>query len=99
MRARIHGAIVVRPIKFPDDLDLRLFPLRIADGTQIAEETWPMEEHRSWDWVKKQYRVTSDAEPRIKPGESITVFVGTIIANFPQGTEFPEGSEVEILDP
>jgi hypothetical protein len=57
-----------------------------------------MDEHHSWDWVRHQYPVTAEAEPRIKAGESVSVFVGHISGEFPDGIEFPEGSDVEILE-
>jgi hypothetical protein len=40
-----------------------------------------------------------EGEERIKSGEAVEVFRGTVETGFPDGTEFPEGSDVEILKP
>jgi hypothetical protein len=93
MRARIYAAIVAKPIKFPEDLEIRIFPLRRDDDTSLGV-SYSMEEHHSWDWVRNQYQVNSEAEPRVKAGESIAVSTGFVTMNFPRGTEFPPGSDV-----
>ena len=99
MRASVYGALVAKPIPFPDDLEIRLFPVRSHDDSQIGKACFVLADHRSWDWVQEHYAVNSEAEPRITAGEPISVFVGPIITNFPKGTEFPEGSEFKILEP
>jgi hypothetical protein len=98
MRARIFGALVAKPINFPDDLEIRLFPVRRHDESQIGG-SYPFEDHHSWDWVQRRYPVNSEGEARIKAGESIQVFRGDVTTGFPEGSEFPAGSDVTILEP
>jgi hypothetical protein len=99
MRASVYGALVAKPITFPDDLEIHLYPVRSRDDSQIGEGSFVFEDHRSWDWVQAHYPLNSEAEPHIKAGERLSVRVGWIDANFPKGTEFPEGSEFKILEP
>jgi hypothetical protein len=98
MRASVFAVLVAKPIAFPDDLEIHLFPVRSRDNSQVGG-SFLFEDHRSWDWVLKNHPVNSEAEPRIKAGESVSVRAGWIVANFPKGIEFPEGSEFEILEP
>jgi hypothetical protein len=72
MRVRIYGAIVARPISFPEDLEIRVFPLRRDDGASFGG-SYPMDEHHPWDWVRNQYPVTAEADPRIRADESVSV--------------------------
>jgi hypothetical protein len=98
-RARVYGALVAKPITFPDDLEIRLFPARSYDDSQIGKGCFVFEDHRSWDWVQEHYPVNSEDEARIKTGEQIQVFRGPVTTGFPDGIEFPVGSEVTILEP
>lgn len=97
MRVRIYGAIVVKPIRFPDQLQILIYPLRREDDTRIAG-CFPMEEPRSWDWVKNQYPVNPEAEEHIRAGEATQVFGGFLVSEFVDGSEFPAESDVTILD-
>jgi hypothetical protein len=98
MRAKVYSTLVANPINFPDDLTFTLFPLRSHDDTQIGPSIgW--KEHYSWAWVQRRYPVNSEGEARIKAGESIRVHTGWVTAEFPARFEFPEGSEVTILEP
>jgi hypothetical protein len=97
MKVRMYGAIVARPLHFPDDLEMRIFPVRSSDGTQIAGGSWPSEERQTWEWVKRRYSVTDDAEEHMKAGENVSVFVGPVVFYPPDGTVFPEGCEYEVL--
>jgi hypothetical protein len=98
MRASVYGALVAKPIAFPDDLEIHLFPVRKRDDSQIGG-SFLFEDHQSWDWVRRNHPVNSEAEPHIKAGQPISVRIGWIVADFPKGTEFPEGSAFEILEP
>jgi hypothetical protein len=98
MRASVYGALVAKPIAFPNDLEIRLFPVRSHDDSQIGKACFVFEDHRSWDWLRECYPMNSEAEPHIKAGEPISVRIGWITTNFPKGTEFPEGSEFKILE-
>jgi hypothetical protein len=93
MRARVHGALVAKPITFPDDLEIHLFPVRSHDDSQIGP-SYSYAEHRSWDEVLTHYPLNrQEAEPHIKAGEPIRIFTGHHVATFPKGMELPEGSE------
>jgi hypothetical protein len=98
MRASVYGALVAKPINFPDDLAFFLFPLRRHYETPTGG-SYAFEDHHSWDWVQNRYAVNSEDEARIKAGESIQVFRGVVTTGFPDGTEFPDGSDVTILEP
>jgi hypothetical protein len=98
MRVSIYGAVVVRPISFPDDLRLFLFPLRRKDDSHIGDKSWPMEEHRSWEWVRKRYVPAPIVEKQLENGESVTLTMGPTVVDLRDGTEFPEGCEYRILD-
>jgi hypothetical protein len=98
MRARIYGAIVARPISFPDEMEICIVPLSKNDGTTLGVSCI-MDERQSWDWICNQYPLTQEEEERIKGGEAIEVFRGTVETGFPDGTKFPEGSDVEIVEP
>jgi hypothetical protein len=99
MHARIFGALVAKPISFPDDLEISVFPLRRHDESQIGRGSFIFEDHRSWDWVQRHYPVNSEDETHIKAGNSISVFRGDVTTGFPDGTQFPEESDVTILEP
>ncbi len=43
MRAPLFGAIIVKPINFPDDLDI--LPLRVRDGTRTGQTAYAAEEY------------------------------------------------------
>lgn len=98
MKVRLHGAIVAKPLHFPDDLEMRIFPVRSSDGAQIADGSWASEERQTWEWVKRNYSVRNDAEEHIKAGENVCIFVGPVVFNPPDGTVFPEGCEYQILE-
>jgi hypothetical protein len=99
MRASVYGALVAKPIAFPDDLEIRLFPVRSHDDSQIGKGCFVFEDHRSWDWVQENYSVNSKLDAHIEAGEPVSIRVGWTTTNFPKGTEFPEGSEFKILEP
>jgi hypothetical protein len=93
----MYGAIVAKPLHFPDDLEMRIFPVRSSDGTQIAEGSWPSDEHQTWEWVKSRYSIRDEADEHIRAGENVSVYVGPVVFYPPDGTVFPEGCEVEVL--
>ena len=97
MRARTYGAIVARPISFPDELEICIVPLSKSEGTTLGVSC-TMDTLRSWDWICSQYPLTEEGEERIKSGEAVEVFRGTVETGFPAGTEFPKGSDVELLE-
>jgi hypothetical protein len=97
MRVRIYGAIVAKPIKFPDELEMRILPLHKDGGISLGV-SYTMDEIRTWDWVRNRYPLTQEGEERIKGGEAIEVFRGSVVTGCPDGTEFPVGSDVTILD-
>jgi hypothetical protein len=98
MHARVYGALVAKPIAFPNDLEIRLFPHRSRDDSRIGG-FHAYEDHRSWDWVRDRYPMNSDKEARIRAGECIRLHLGWIEDDFPEGTKFTEESEFEILEP
>jgi hypothetical protein len=98
MHARMFGALVARPMKFPGDLEIRLYPLHRHDESEIGG-SYPYSDRQSWDWVQKKYAINSEGKERLKAGESIPLYRGMVTTNFPEGTVFPEGSAVEIVEP
>jgi hypothetical protein len=104
MRARLYGSIVVRPKNFPDEIEVRLFPLRKTDGTNFlvpgttSTLSYPSDESLSWDQIRRRYAVSEEGEAYIKAGEAIAVFTGDINATFPDEVQFPEGSNVTVLE-
>jgi hypothetical protein len=50
-----------------------------------------MEEHRSWEWVRKRYVPAPIVEKQLKNGESVTLTMGPTVVDLRDGTEFPEG--------
>jgi hypothetical protein len=96
MRAKIYGAIVAIPINFPKKLELLIIPLGHEDNMDTGDWSWPMGAHQSWEWVSRHYPVPDDAGLRLRAGERVTMAVGNISGEFPDGTMFPSGSEVNI---
>jgi hypothetical protein len=94
----MYGAIVAKPISFPDEIQVLIFPLRSTDQSHIGTGSWPSDERESWDAIKRRYPVNGETEQRIKAGENVSVFVGSITFNPPDGTVFPDGCEYERLD-
>jgi hypothetical protein len=97
MRASVYCALVAKPVKFPDDLAFFLFPLQRRNESKIGG-FYPLEDHQSWNWVQNRYAVNSEDEAHIKAGESIQVFRGMVTTGFPDGTKFPDGSDVTIVE-
>ena len=97
MRARIYGALVAKPLSFPDQIQMLVFPLRSADQSHIGEGSWPSDDRETWEAIKRRYPVNNETERRIKSGENVSVFIGYITFKPPDGTVFPDGCEVEIL--
>jgi hypothetical protein len=97
MRAEIYGAIVVKPIKFPDDLQILIYPLRRQDDARV-DGCFVMKEHRGLDWVRNQYPVNSEKEECLKSGDAVQVFGGIVVTDLADGIELPSGSDIKILN-
>jgi hypothetical protein len=97
MRAKIYGALVAKPIRFPGEIQMLIFPLRSEDQSHIGAGSWPSDEREPWEAIKRRYPVNEETEQRIRSGENVSVFVGSITFNPPDGTVFPDGCEVEVL--
>jgi nitrogen fixation protein len=98
MRVKIYGVVVVKPVKFPKELNVFLFPLRSSDGSSVNDPTWKVTERRSWEWVQGEYFPHEELEARLKGGKEITVAIGWKTVQLPDDTKFPEGCEYEILE-
>jgi len=97
MRVSIFGALVAQPVNFPDEIEVKLFPLRSADCSRIGRSAWSFEERRTWDWLKRTHPIAPDAEEHIKNGEAVRLVTGPIVATLPDDSSFPEGCEYEII--
>lgn len=96
MRVQIYAGLVVKPVKFPDELEVRIFPLRRSDGKALGS-SFPMLPMRSWDWIKKTHPISEDQERSLRAGQGINLLEGNIVADFANGTQFPDGATYEIL--
>ena len=94
----MYGAIVAKPISFPNEIQLLIFPLRSTDQSHIGTGSWPSDDREPWEAIKRRYPVNEEAEQRLRAGENVLVFVGSISFNPPDGEiVFPEGCEAEVL--
>jgi hypothetical protein len=96
MRVQIYAGLVVNPVKFPDELEVRIFPLRRSDGKALGG-SFPMLPMRSWDWMKEMYPISEEQERTLRAGQGINLLEGSIVAEFAFGTQFPDGATYEIL--
>jgi hypothetical protein len=67
MRVRIHGAIVVKPVKFPDDLDIRIFPLRSGEEHKSVTKPGPRKSITHGIGYKNSIRLTRKRNLASKP--------------------------------
>lgn len=92
MRRELYAMIVINPISFPDDLEIRVFPLSRKNDTRLGGFI-EMSPHRSWEWVRNQYPVREDylneVEGYLKAGELANLICGNIVIDLPDGMEFP----------
>lgn len=96
MRASVYGAVVINPVNFPDDLEILIFPLR-SDGSPIGG-SFPLTEHRSWEWVCKRYPGAVHSENQLRAGERANVLVASLVGEFPDDVKFPADAIVEVLN-
>ena len=96
MRVQIYAGLVVKPVKFPDELEVRIFPLQRSDGRALGG-SFPMLPMRSWDWIKKIHPISEEQERSLQAGQGINLIEGNIVADFAYGTKFPDGATYEIL--
>ena len=69
---------------------MRIFLFGPGTEHEIADGSWPSDEHQSWEWVKQHYSGRDDAEEHIKTGENVSVFVGPVVFYSPDGAVLPE---------
>lgn len=93
----MFGALVAQPVSFPDEIEVKLFPLRSSDSSRIGRAAWSFGERRTWEWIKRTHPVAPEAEAVIKTGEPVSFLTGLIIAYLPDDTVFPEECEYEVL--
>lgn len=96
MRVQIYAGLVVKAVEFSNVLEVRIFPLRRSDGKALGG-SFPMLPLRSLDWIKKAHRISEDQERSLRDGQGINLLEGNIVAEFDDGTQFPEGATYEIL--
>jgi hypothetical protein len=104
MNVNIFGALVAEPIKFPDELEIRVFPLRTSDESSISLPSGKLlflsaVEHQSWDWVQNAFNINSEGKAELEAGKGIQLRVGWINTSVPKGFEFPDGMEYKVLEP
>lgn len=87
MRVQIYAGLVVKARRFPDELEVRIFPLR-RDGKDLGV-SYPMLPLRSWEWIKKAHPMSKEQEQALRAGESVNLLEGNIVADFTDGTQFP----------
>jgi hypothetical protein len=45
----MYGALVAQPVSFPDQIEVKLFPLRSADNSRIGTGPRPSDGFWTWD--------------------------------------------------
>ncbi|HEY6846127.1 MAG TPA: hypothetical protein VI320_07925 [Terracidiphilus sp.] len=96
MRVQIYAGLIVKPVKFPDELEVRIFPLSRSDGKALGG-SFPMLPMRTWDWMKKMHPISEEQERSLRAGQDINLLEGSIVADFAYGTQFPDDATYEIL--
>jgi hypothetical protein len=97
MRVQIYAGLIAKALKFPDELEIRIFPLRRSDGKPLGG-SFPMLPLRSLDWLKKAHPLSEEQERDLQAGESINLLEGNIVAEFADDTQFPEGATYELVE-
>ena len=96
MRVQIYAGLVVKALRFPDELEVRIFPLRRSDGKDLGV-SYPMLPLRSWEWMKKAHPMSKEQELALRAGESVNLLEGNILAEFADGTQFPGDTIYEFV--
>ncbi len=85
--------IAVKPISFPDDLEVRVYPLSRKNDAWLGG-FFPMTSHRTWDWVLRQYplreEVFEDAKRHLEAGETANLVRGEMTIDLPEDAEWPD---------
>jgi Fic family protein len=93
VRRELYAMIVINPISFPDDLEIRVVPLSRENEMPIGGSL-TMREHRSWEWVRNHYPVRADyleeVEGYLKAGQAANLVRGETVVNIPEDMKFPE---------
>ena len=96
MRVQIYAGLVVKAVRFPDTLEVRIFPLRRGDGKDLGV-SYPMLPLRSWEWIKKAHPMSQEQEQALRAGEGVNLLEVNIIADFADGTQFPGDASYEFV--
>lgn len=96
MRVQIYAGLVAKAVKFPDEIEIRIFPLRRGDGKPVGG-SFPMEPLRSLAWLEKVHQISEEQVRQLEAGEGINLLEGNIVAEFADDTRFPEGASYVIV--
>jgi hypothetical protein len=96
MRVQIYAGLIVKAVNFPDELEIRIFPLRRSDGKALGG-SYPMLPLRSLGWLRKAHSISEEQERDLQAGEGVNLIEGNIVAEFASDTPFPEGATYELV--
>jgi hypothetical protein len=85
MRREIYGDIVVSPIRFPDELELRVYPLSRKDDRPLVANI-PINDHHSWEWVRGRFPGArlDEVEGLLKAGKAAILLRGVHPVDLPE---------------
>jgi hypothetical protein len=97
MHARICAGLVIHPLRFPEELEILIFPLD-RESDRLLGGSFPMIQHHTLDWARVQYPLGGEDENQLRAGRRVNVFTGYVVAEFPDEIVFPKGAAVERMD-
>jgi hypothetical protein len=90
---KAYGTIGIRPIRFPDVVEPRFYPLSLTDDKWLGG-SFPLNEPKSWEWVRSNYSVREqqflDVEELLKQGKTANLATGKVTLELPDDADVPE---------
>jgi hypothetical protein len=92
MKREVRAMVAIRPINFPDELEIRFYPLA-RKGSSTSAKFFIKNSHHTWDWVRNQYPVSKEAfekvEGYLRAGELANLISGDMELDLPDDAEWP----------
>ena len=68
MRVQIYAGLVAKAVNFPDEAQIRIFPLRRSDGKALGG-SFPMLPLRNLDWIRKAHPISKEQVRSLQSGK------------------------------